>query len=550
MLGLKLFLIANVCLILAHGILRPHAKPALPLFYLCLLALALYLNFGQVSRIFGTESAGFTKPSTLFSNYMRAKYYKELGENGLNNAVFSTSANLPLQVRSMEDPLKEVSSSEARAFQPEFSTRRAEEFEQDVKAFAENFGQESIPVFSGRPGSENETSMEFTATPAHQAVAYLVATLLPFSGGWYFGGHDLASNLNPASLLPLLDMALLVLACFFLWQAFGSTGLYACLIFFFTGTITGIFWTAGGFLQLMWLASLLIGLGFLQKRHFLWGGIWLGISAVLNVFPLVFLVGAGLSLLAHYQQRKETSLFPFLWLMAGGVAAIALLGFLSMELFGKSAWADYGNRVLTHLPAYDIEDLGYRKLKAMPEMVESDLWQADIATSNDSYFSWNDRLRSIDKQLGFIVLFGGYVMIAGAIWGLRRIPLAEGMLLFGSSVLYGMALLPLSNYGFLALLPVVLFKEWQSRWRRLTMLFLFGAFWGLSIYLAAEITPPMLSLYYVNLLLGAYLFIWMMISIIPKPDYRPNTGMYNALYHPQPVEQHPLMQNPYDARGR
>jgi hypothetical protein len=107
------------------------------------------------------------------------------------------------------------------------------------------------------------------------------------------------ANLAPASdsvvqVLIRIDPAFIVGMCMMTWWAFGWRTLCVALAVFATNFPNRFYWTGGAFLRWDWIFYFVGAACLVKKDKPLLGGVFLGYSALLRVFPAFCLIGPGL----------------------------------------------------------------------------------------------------------------------------------------------------------------------------------------------------------------------------------------------------------------
>ena len=161
---------------------------------------------------------------------------------------------------------------------------------------------------------------------------------------WTILARPLASvvPVESVKLLGYLDLGLLVGATAVTAWAFGGPA--AGFLWVFLMTSYSLRWPTitWSYLRYDYMAALIIAMGLLKKGHHFWAGVLTGYSAVLRLFPAVWLYGPGMKGLAGLLQRKIQR--PLVVLLVGFlVGAAALEGAAVLRLGPEQAQVHFEN---------------------------------------------------------------------------------------------------------------------------------------------------------------------------------------------------------------
>jgi len=311
------------------------------------LGLACFLNLGQPQFF----DAGQGRPTYLHHYDMRtyypiAKYFPELRFDGVyaastvvvaeSHGGLDSMAGTPLRdLRTHQVTTVRQARGHLEAVRSRFTPARWAAFVEDMGYFRRAMGD------GGFLGSMNDHGGN--ATP----VWFLGARLL-FA---WSAASDEALWLGVA-----VDVALVLLAFWALFRAWGArTALVAMTLF---GAMDfyqfGSNWF-GAALRHDWLALWGLGLWALRRQRPFAAGALLASSALIRAFPALALVTLALpvawDLLAQLRLRRfEAKAFlaahrDFVRVVLGAAAATAVLGALSVAVFGVDAWAEWVRKV-------------------------------------------------------------------------------------------------------------------------------------------------------------------------------------------------------------
>ena len=242
-----------------------------------------------------------------------------------------------------------------------FSPERWEAFKKDIGFFRAVSGQDYFNKMQGDHG--------FNPPPV-----------------WTIAGKFF-SELAPASTrfmqaLALLDMALWAGMFWALAWAFGWRVSAAAAIFWGCQSSAPMLWTCGAFLRQDWLFFLVLAVCLVRKHYFALGAAALVYSALLRIFPGLFVMGwlavAGWHLVKHKKLTK-----PQLRMLGGGVLAAAVLLPASIYVCGKDAYPQFYEHTLkVHDQTPLTNHMGLRVLIAQKTPIEISF--LGIGTTKDS----------------------------------------------------------------------------------------------------------------------------------------------------------------------
>jgi hypothetical protein len=159
-----------------------------------------------------------------------------------------------------------------------------------------------------------------------------------------------------ATLSHLDDVGYGLLFLFLLWGFGARAGVLGALIIGL-GFPWIALWIGGGLGRSLWLLSAVAGLGCLHRGRVRAGGACLGLSAGLQVFPALLLVGPGLALAVDWIRRRpiDTSRVR---LLLFAILTLALLVALSCTGDGVGLWADFFHNSVKHAASTAVNRIG------------------------------------------------------------------------------------------------------------------------------------------------------------------------------------------------
>ena len=270
--------------------------------------LILFSGFVYLYARHGISSRDYPHLHDSYHYLLGAKYFDELGYFDLYSCTFVADQESlrkfspEISIRSLKTyryvPAKlSAASVDCHAL---FTPERWEEFKSDVAVFSSRY----LLIRALRDRGYN-------GTPFHTFVAGTLARFVPL---------DFAS-LNYLALIDVLGLCGLMAV---IWSVFGwRVGLLFALFFFVNFSDRFVF-IGGSYLRYMWMVTLGLGLAMLhRKRYGLAGGL-IAVSALFNVFPVLFLIGPGLKALVVWIRTRKLPLHYRRFIVAA--LAVALIG--------------------------------------------------------------------------------------------------------------------------------------------------------------------------------------------------------------------------------
>lgn len=495
---------------------------------LSLMSLWVYSDYGQFHWIRNTPEmtaqTGATTHRALFHwhevyhYYLGSKYYKELKNSGLYEAVAladAESAHPYITVKDMRDlsnatytiPLEEGKERARTLYKPNFTPERWVEFKRDLEYMKAISAPDWLNLGMFDAG--------FNPPPTWNVIGYNIANLLPLSTSWF----DYGPHWSQAEFLPLLDVALLMICALAIWRAFAFEGLCIFVIIFGTSFVSDVHWIAGSFLRYLFFIGMTLGVCFLQLRRFFWSGVFLGFAAWMVIFPGIFTVGAFIMLaLAYWRDRTaENRLALKHYLLGVGLVSAILVGW-SLIQFGFSYWQVFFHRILLHKDMFFVWHIGYKRIAVWgPEVPNQSFWWAE---GTHNFRRWNQHLIEVWESQRYVQYPLIATLVVMCVLAMRFLTLAEGTLLFGGLVLFMLAIPANYYYLYMTLIPVTFFrkpvlpvqadiqcKEWGA-WRNEALLFGFFVMW-LMVYLVPSFGGDELTKnYHICVTIFVYFLFW------------------------------------------
>jgi hypothetical protein len=336
-------------------------------------AVAAYLNLGSY------RYPEFVHDHDVFHYFVGAKYFPELGYDLLYTCSAAAEAEAGFEQRVRLRAQRDLRTnriepgsgvlSEAARCHSRFSVERWQEFRRDVAYFA-----------NGRSVDDWHRALKdhgFNASPTWIALARTLTRDLPASESTV-GHHNavFAGDVGP------LDPLLLLLALAAICWGFGLRTAALVALVFACNPLSEFSWVGGGFLRQAWLSTLAIGISLLKKQRVFLGGIFVALSALLQLLPVVCIAlplsaGAvvavarasggpsapslGVAARARTAWNAWWSQRP-LWRLAGGAAlgVLVLVPLSAWATHGERAWGAFASNTAKHeaTPSANLVGLG------------------------------------------------------------------------------------------------------------------------------------------------------------------------------------------------
>jgi hypothetical protein len=309
------------------------------------LGVLAFYNMGQ-PQFYSRQKSEWTFSHYLDHRqyYTTAKYFQELGYRGIYEADVAvymedfperahSIGNIPMRdLHNLQMSTPDQQRDRIKAIKSRFTPERWEALKADIRWFRESMGTnhwlDMLCDFGGN------------ATPVWMSITHLLYSAVPPSNTGF-------------TLLGLLDLVLLSGMFFCVFRSFGPrTALIVMTVFGANDFIMyGTNW-GGATLRHDWLAYIGYGACALKTQRWALGGAFLGLAAMIRVFPGLALAGAAIPAAARvveefarsrklpnlkelYAREKPTFLVIF-----GGIGAMLGAFLFSIVVLPPSAWPD------------------------------------------------------------------------------------------------------------------------------------------------------------------------------------------------------------------
>jgi hypothetical protein len=418
---------------------------------LSVLAFGAYFGFFSPSM----HQRAYYHRGEFFHHYLGSKYFAELRYTGIYSCTAAAEMDLgrreAVARRDMRDlrvnSIRPVTAPEVqRQIQDcrdvfAANPRRYAAFKKDVEWF-----------YSSAKGSYWDNMQRdhgFNASPV-----------------WTMGGKFLAAFGDADDTffkwLSALDVILQGAAILLVFWAFGWRIGAIATIFWGANGPADFYWTGGAFLRQDWFLLLVAAVCFARKRWFVASGASLTYSALLRVFPALFLVGPGIIIGLHVvkqirkrrRERAETGRYPRYPLVllrcehrkfiGGCVVALGILVPASMVVVGPGACREFAEHITVRMDTPLTDNMGLQTILAHDWDGRMRFTRSDDL--EDPFQVWRQvRLerRESTKLIHWGLLVGTIVWMA---WALRRTNLL--WVAMGLSCLFAMSVADLNGYYF------------------------------------------------------------------------------------------------------
>jgi hypothetical protein len=253
------------------------------------------LSFCAYWNFFSFHFSGYFHVWDTFHYYIGSKYFKEMSYDRLYECVAVADWEDPslrrrVELRKIMDLRTNMMTStddilkHPDACKSHFTPERWDAFKHDVAYFRALHGV--------KRWEEAQTDHGYNATPVWNIVGSALANLGPASDSLIRNG------------LILIDPLFILGLCVMTWWAFGWRVLCVALAVFATDFPCRFYWTGGAFLRWDWLFYFVGGVCLVRKDKYFVGGIFLGYSSLLRVFPSFCLVGPALVIIQQLLGRR------------------------------------------------------------------------------------------------------------------------------------------------------------------------------------------------------------------------------------------------------
>jgi hypothetical protein len=305
-----------------------------------------------------------------FHYYMGAKYFRELGHNGLYKCTAIAQDQLGLVEWKDEATGRAVRldmSKEVRRPDRKIRNLGGDNLLMPVAGVLEH-PEQCTSLFSPERWSAFKADVRFFRIASDEPRWYWEGMQQDHGYNpppvWTIVGSFFA-NLHPAQVrymqfLASLDILYLAGSFALIWWAFGWRVFAVAAVFWGCQATAPVFWTIGAFLRQDWFFYLIASACLARKRYFKLAGGAIVYASLLRIFPGLILIGwlvvAGAHLMRHKRLAKSHT-----QALIGGILAAAVLIPLSLAVAGTGSYRQfYEHTLVAHNRTLGANQMGLR----------------------------------------------------------------------------------------------------------------------------------------------------------------------------------------------
>ena len=425
------------------------------------LAIASILSFFHFLEIGYRD---FYHRHELFHYYIGAKYFPEIGYEGIYGCAAVAESELPdgsagprdrpsqavrrrklrdLRVNLLVDTTDWVDHPErckagdAAEGRVAFTDGRWNAFKRDVAFFRR--------VSLGNDWEHMQKDHGYNPPPTWALLGRFFADLHP---------ADVPTMKALSAIDPLLFAAMFGMIA---W-AFGLRVTCVAIMFWGLNDAAPFYWTGGAFLRQDWLLATVASACLFRKRYFAWGGAALAYATLLRVFPVFLFAGVAVSMVAFAYRawRRDgaalrgtaRSILLRLTSMAhrrivmGAAITVLVLVPLSALNHGTHAWPSFVHHIAVHNATPLTNHMGWKTIVA--HSAEGRAQVAENPHLADAFATWKAMRRDRVARLWPVHLGGIAIFMGLFVWAVVR--LRSPWIVTALSCLPAMVLIELTDY--------------------------------------------------------------------------------------------------------
>ena len=277
-----------------------------------------------------------------------AKYHPELGYDGLYDCIVQADAELGAVIAADQRVRDLYSYDAVPAFGAQGARARRDCHRLFTPSRWHDFKQDLKPLLLYARGLLPKALLDhgYNGTPLRSALSWG----LPWP----------ALSFQNLVRLSLLDIGLLSLMLTLVSRAFGSRLGLVFAFFLFLNFSDRFIHIGGSTLRYLWLFFLVLGLVALKGGRSAWAGASLTLSALFNVFPVVFLAGPFLRALADRLRRRKPDPHSLRFAAGSAVAATGGVGLSLLQPHGVERHLEFARKIWLHTGVDNYTRLGLR----------------------------------------------------------------------------------------------------------------------------------------------------------------------------------------------
>ncbi len=349
----------------------------------------------------------FNNYHDVYHYYFGSKYSAELGYSDLYKCTLMAEIDgketlssyfLKSQIRLMDTyehvPVEQVL-DEVRACKTNFSPERWEQFTTDLRDYRR--------IFNLRSMKSRLKDMGYNATPVWNMVGNWVADVVPVTRWGLIG-------------LGLIDVVLLTFAFVVVGLTFGLEAGLITAIFFLTLYPLQRLFIHGSMLRFDWMVCIILSICMLKRGFYKLSGGLMAYSAMVRVFPVLFLFGPGVKFLYILWKERRVDRRLLSLGLSFAVTAVVLAGLSIWHMDGLGQWESFIGKITVHNQSLTTTRIGLKYVM----MYEGETSRKDFKKLAGS-MGWNalfDHKREVLKErrpvqfalIGLLVLALAFVV--------------------------------------------------------------------------------------------------------------------------------------------
>jgi hypothetical protein len=431
------------------------SSSALPFRARALIVLAVLFSFAIFHNLGTYRSGTFVHYGEMFHYYLGPKYFKELGQYELYNAVIvadaeqdNALAGLPFytDLRTYQNAPRATAIRDAERLRGLFSKERWSAFKNDVSFFEKATGMPRAPGLLVLL-----TDHGYNASPVSTLVLGILTNAIP---------------VTQIHLLVSLDVLLVAAMIALVFRTFGFDvgALFAAC--FFVNILNDHEYISGSLLRYDWLFCIVAAVCLLEKRRYASSSFLLALSAMIKVFPAVLFYGIAVAIFQKWRSTRALGENFKRFILTAGVTGVVL--FLLPAVYLGSVlqpWREFSAKTALHDSGVYVNHLGLRGIVIFePSHLSLERFAETYKSSytNDIVRHWQDVKEEEFRQKKPIVVVSSLFVLAcvtAIIW--RRRSEVESVL-WPLFLIYTTSYPSHYYYTFLCLFVLLFFRRANS----------------------------------------------------------------------------------------
>jgi hypothetical protein len=298
-----------------------------------------------------------------FHYYLGPKYFDELGYTKLYECTILADRetnnlfNENDQIRNLDNYEFEIVSNIDNKCKSAFSDKRWEEFKSDIFFFEKNSGSLFKDIIKDHG---------YNGPPFKTFLSRLIS-------------NSFKLNFKNLTLLTILDIFVIFFMLFFVIKNFSWKIGLLFGIFYFINFADRFYYTGGSFIRFFWISFLGLSISFMKKKNYKLSGIFLALSSMLTIFPILFFSGILLKAIYDFlttkKIKKKYQDFHKYFLLSIFTFFLLSISFAQ----GIENWEGFLKDMTIHSDKLTSSRIGFKYLF---------LFRGEI-TEKDSYYSYN-----------------------------------------------------------------------------------------------------------------------------------------------------------------